>query len=408
MDNSYNNPLKYQQVLASPESHNSAEKRYSTYTKDPSSFVISIQEDVELYKMALKMKNHDLINLFASVLHRETAENQLKFANQVPLLNYSDIDDMIQKQLLDLLTWGPTSAIASVRINPNLSEQHREFAEYQTEIMGYRRDMIPIDRNYEAPHVVISLCHNKERYFAKYFNRTRWCKIQLHEHVKSSFSYLSENKYAVIGNDLWFVESENVLTNVDMFHEKPIRQFFLPHPKPNDFQLCSNGSDIILLSRNKQIAEVLPRPFNHEPFEVTDWYQLRPYEYKTIFANEDLTIYDISTRDLCKNIKICFRDSIDSLFELCDKGICEYNIVNHEQMFKKTLSTNGHLRFRIPRDRRENCTYVLIETQNIVNFLNMFVTDSSVKSRKRKICNQSLVENNFFDENVSFDTLSIF
>lgn len=272
------------QTLAKPEGRYIAEKRLCSYIDEPNSFVINIPEDVELYKLALEIRMHDLINLFACVLTRETAENQLKFINQIPLLDYSDIDDMIQKHLIDLLTWGPTSAITSVRINSYLSEQHREFAEYQKEIIEFRRDMIPIDKSYDAPHVVISLCEDEDRYFAKYFNGTRWCKIQLHEHVRFSFTSLCPNNYAIVGDELWYIDNDNVLTKIDLFHEKPIGQFYLPHPKPKDFQLCSDGRDIVLLSRDKRIAEVLPKPFHHEPFEVTDWYQLRPYECKTLLA----------------------------------------------------------------------------------------------------------------------------
>ena len=366
-------------------------ERLSSYRRNPSAFHVNLLGDVKLYVQALKFKMRDLIDLFASIFHRETPENKIKFANEIMFCTSPiDIDDQIKNELLDLLTWGPTAAISCMKIKPELSSEHQEYAEYQKEILKFRHDMVPIDKNYDAPHVLLSLCMDEQRYFAKYFNGFRWCRIQLHEHVGHSIPYLSANKYAVVNDDLWYVETDNFITKINLFHEEPIRSFYLPHPKPRDYQVCSDDQDVICISRNKFVSEVVPKPFRHDPHELTDWYQLRPHEYKTI-NNDDMMVYDVTTRNLSKRMKVCFQDSTDQLIELIELNdscaCCEYNIEPRQVMFNKTVVNDGYLRYRIPRDSRENCKYILVKTQTIVNFLNLFLNDSDdgAQNRKRKI-----------------------
>lgn len=90
-------------------------------------------------------------------------------------------------------------------------------------------------------------------------------------------------------------------------------------------------------------------------------------------------------------------------------------------MFNRKISSNGISQFQIPRDRRENCTYVMIGTQNIVNYLNLFKSESSTSKRKQDELNFCLkpshakrkpTASNYCDENfvndIPFDELAMF
>ena len=337
--------------------------------------------NVEFFVKAIENQNHTQIQKCLTHFSHETIENKFRFVNSL----WVDLDNNVYKRLvleiLDILTWAPTSQISKIKINPLLSVQHRDLAEYQSEVLSFRSDMMPIHSSYDAPHVVLSLCANEKTYFAKYFNGTRWCKLQMHEHVLASLPDLTECQFAIVGNELWYI-SDDFLYNLDLFAERPIIYYVLSQPIPRDIQLCKSGETLIILSRDKKIAEVISKASVNQPFEVSEWYDLRRNEYAIQSSNEDFTTFEINLRYLRKSVNVCLSDKCNSLYHTDNNIVGEYSINPNACLYRKTYLDSSHVKYDIPKDNRDISLYVLLDKTIFEQYLNQFYSYSGTYKRK--------------------------
>lgn len=364
----------------------SVEVRMKQYLYDPSSFVIIIPFDIKLYQRALDTHMSDLLDRFDEAFCKSSVDAKVMFFNNIPIPNTEQLDNKILNHMLDeVLTWSPTSVLRNIKIDRTTSDTHRSVADYHEGILALRNGMIPIDKGYDAPHVILTFdIDGTPLKFAKYFNGIRWCKLQMNDRVLTCLPFLDAFRYVVLDGELWYVAYDTYLCRVHLFIDKPVLRFPLPKGMPKEFQLCSDGKRLVLVSKHIQIAEVIHDSHVREKVTIEDWYSARPYERFIVDATEDFTLFDLYLRTADTKIRVVYMKSFNIFVERKNNIIYEYCVAAH-QLFKQTSRLKEYQRYVIPKDMTEkNYARVVLPTELLMWYLNRFQDVGFGVSRKRR------------------------
>lgn len=384
----------------------SVNERLKVYLNDPDMFVIDIPSDTELYKYALNKKMSQLLVKFAKAFRKSSTEDKVAFFNSIPLSTENYNNDILDHLFDDVLTWSSTCVIQNIKIDRSASKKHCCVANYRDDILTLRNDMIPIDKSYDAPHVVLTFDLNGTFLnFVKYFNGVRWCNLQMNDRLLTSLPFLETDKYAVLDNELWYIAYDTYLCRVPLFNNERVIRFPLPKQMPKKFQLCSDGKKIVLVSKHMQICEVSHDPHNRNEVVIKQWYFARPNERLVVDSNDDFLLLDLYLREADTKMRVVFLKT-DNIFVVLKKGIIyEYNVAAH-QLFKQTCKLKKYERFVIPKDMKENeYARVLLPTELLSQYLSRFCETGPdhIKSRKKR----RLTEDTVTEINLQLQKMSL-
>ena len=366
--------------------------RMNEYLDDPTSFRIRIPQDVQLYKSAINCDLGELVFKFVNVLRTYPLEVQFDFINRIPLANAeirvtgrTTANPMLE-YIFEILTWSSLEVLSKISINMLASAQHEYLYDFLEIVKDIRQDMYPIDKSYDAPHVVLSLSEkddDEEMYCVKYFNGTRWCKLQVDGCINSIIQHLDPHNFVIVGEYLWFLKEGNYLGKINLFRDEDMKYHLLPIPLPNDAQLCTNGEDIVIFSNKKQMAEVVPTKYSNQSHRVSEVKKVMSYE--TVASEEYFDLYRVQSLELNKTIHVCFTKTDTSMFELDGDTLCEYVVIPH-YLYRQTSSDPKHKHFIIPQDTKEtDWTLGLVKTSVIQDYISNFISHSSIsKNQKQK------------------------
>ena len=358
--------------------------RMGDYLDDPTSFRIRIPQDVDLYKNAVNCDLGDLVFKFVNVLRTYPLDVQFDFINRIPLANAeirvtgrTTANPMLE-YIFEILTWSTLDVLSGISINMFSSAQHEYLYDFLENIKEIRQDMYPIDKSYDAPHVVLSLSQqqdNWEMYCVKYFNGTRWCRLQVDGCINDIIQHLGVNNFVIVGEYLWFLKEDNYLGKINLFRDEDMKYLLLPFPLPADAQLCTNGEDIVIFSNQKQMAEIVPTQHSNQSHRVSDVKKVISCE--TVANEEYFDLYRVKSLELNKTIHICFSKTDSSMLELDGDTLCEYVVIPHH-LYRQTSSDPKHKHFVIPQDTNEtDWTFGLIKTNVIQEYISNFISHAS-------------------------------
>lgn len=347
-------------------------------------FVVDLINDVKLYQVALDKRLSKLVKIFARSLAKESFETKVKFVNRVFLLPYEDeLDKPIKILLSRSLEFATTKELMKFPIQPDLSERHQHFRYHQLALLDCRKEMVPLDKTYSAPHVMLSLFDDPEGYPAKYFNGNRWCRLQVNDFLEENLSHLNLHQFVVAGEKLFFVFEKKYLGVLHLFHNSPVIKIPLPSPVPSDTQLCSDGENVVLLTEDLNMIKVLPDA-NSVFYRVSDWRKLDHAEYRVVLNDAYLKVLQIKTPEEAKTLNICVQKTYDRLIKLEREHVCTYTIAEHK-LYQQSFEGNNRSLFELREDIRGECHYVLVERKVLEDFLSRMSPESKSFSLKRKL-----------------------
>ena len=375
--------------MASNNDHLSTDEKFEIFLKNRDAFTVSITKDVDLYFRAVNWDVYYLKLKFLQDMRERSIESQCEFVNKVPLENERDENNRVNpilNYLLDLISVAPTAVLRKLDINPAVSPAHNDLHDYLQDMLQIRNSMCQIDQTYHSPHVALSLRHSEGDFcFVKYFNGSKWCKLRLNENIRSYISDLTVKKYTVLGNDLWFIQNDT-LHKMNLFREKDFQSYILPKHTFQDIQLCNDGENLILLSKDMCVAEVYSVKYSETKFKVSKWYRLEPNEYTTVSSTRDYELYDIFLRKLKRKFKACFVKSSEVFCSFSKGQIYKYR-------FEDSRFIQNHYDVVIPKSKSYNCVYVLVPVDIIEPFLYVMLKNDRDHKRKYADTNSYILSN---------------
>lgn len=347
-------------------------------------FMVDLVDDIKLYQVALDLRQEELVKLFVRKLAGQPFGAIVQFVNRVYLLPYDDdLDKPMMNFLARTLEFATTSDLKSFPINPDLSERHQHLCYHQLGLLNCRREMVPLDDMYSAPHVMVSLYEDPEGYPAKYFNGNLWCRLQTNEFLEEYLSCLNLHQFVVVGEKLVFVYEKRNLCVMHLFHNWPVTKIPLKMSVPQDAQLCSDGENLVLLSKDMNMAEIVPE-VNGVSYRVSEWRKLGPSEYRIVQEDVYCKILEVKIREEPKTLTVCFQKTYDRLMKLKGENVCTYTIDEHK-LYSQTCGVRKRCLFELREDNRGDCQYVLVDREVLEKFLERLSQKPEASSLKRKL-----------------------
>jgi hypothetical protein len=227
--------------------------------------------------------------------------------------------------------------------------------------------MVPLDKHYHAPFVMISLNDDAEGYVAKYFNGNRWCRLQVNDCIGGYLTSLSLHRFALVGDKLFFLDDEDCLCILHFFHNSLVVKVPLPQPVPLDVQLCVDQERVVLLDASLVMAEVIP--VEGQLYTIKDWRKLSKREYTILKSERNLRCYDIETKHQPGKIRVCYNNCSDRLIRINGDTLCSFTIDEH-RLYKERQVTDNEIAYDIREDDRGECHYVLIDRTVLEEYIN--------------------------------------
>lgn len=363
------------------------ERRLKEYLESHhSTFTVDVFKDIELYHIAIDLNVKHLIKIFVRALRSESFAKKIQFINNVPI---HPIDDDVDRDLKSLianeLQFAKTQELSKHSIDPTVSPMHQHFRDVQLSILEFRRDMVPLDKHYHAPFVLISLNDDAEGYVAKYFNGNRWCRLQVNDCIGEHLATLSLHCFALVRDKLFFLDEDDCLNILHFFHKSQVLKIPLPQPVPLDVQLCVDQNRVVLLDASLTMAEVIPVE-GQLMYTIKDWRKPSKREYEILKSETNLRCYDIKTKYQPGKIRVCYHNCGDRLIKINGETLCSFTIDDH-RLYKERKVTENETAYDIRVDDRGDCHYVLIDREVLEEYLNRLTPPDTEQTNpsKRKL-----------------------
>lgn len=365
----------------------SVDEKFERYLRNKNAFTVNISEDVDLYLRANNWDDNFLKLKFLQDMRERPIETQCIFINAIPLDSAMDGrigENIIVFYILDTLKFASTEVLRNMDINPAVSPIHSDLHECHQDMLNIRQSMCRMQSDYQPPHVAVSLTKsNVDFSFAKYFNGSKWCKLQLNEQIRSYVSALVPHKYTILGDDIWFIY-DDTLFRMNLFRETNYNSFILPKHTFQDIQLCNDGESLILLSKSMWVAEIYPVKYSDYDFKVSTWYQLTPNEYCTTSTTKDYHLYNINLRKQRRMFKAYYIKSQEKVYEFFKGHLYGYRLDGNRFAEK-------NCEIVIPKCYEYNDMYCIVPKETIQHYLFKLFKNDPHSKRKHIDCSNDIL-----------------